>query len=304
MPNSLRIRQNIRFDVSATLPHNAHRSGLSLAGHTPMSQINVDWGFEMRCCLLTAAMLLSLSLNAAAEDLPNTAIIPAPACEKDFYNWEERHAAVCEAIRQKPVKLVFIGDSITHMWGGTPPANRQSGDTVWQEFFGQRQAINMGFGWDRTQQVLWRLEHGEFEGITPDVAVVLIGTNNLTGHAVRENTDAEIVAGITAVCNGIRKQSPKTRVLLLGVLPRGADPANPLRGRIRQINAELAKLDGTGGVSYLDWGPKLLDADGKFLVGVAPDTVHLSEAGYRIWAESMEPTLVKLLAEAQADVEN
>ncbi|RLS53017.1 MAG: hypothetical protein DWH91_15295 [Planctomycetota bacterium] len=244
---------------------------------------------------LTLGCILSLTVSIHAEDQTNTAVIPAPACEKDFYNWPERHAAVCETIRQKPVEMVFIGDSITHLWGGDPKPNRQSGDRVWQEFYAHRQAVNMGFGWDRTQQALWRLQNGEMEGITPRVAVVLIGTNNLVGHAVRENTNTEIVAGITAVCHTIRQKSPQTRVLLLGLLSRGADPANPHRRRIREINSELARLDGQTGVTYLDIGPRFLDADGKFLTGVAPDHLHLSEAGYRIWAEAMEPTLIKLL---------
>jgi lysophospholipase L1-like esterase len=232
-----------------------------------------------------------------SEELPNTAVIAAPACEKDFYNWPERHAAVCDAIKTAPPKLVFIGDSITHMWGGTPKSNRQSGDAVWQKFYAPRQAVNMGFGWDRTQQVLWRLENGEFEGIAPKVAVVLIGTNNMVGHAVRENTNPEIVAGITAVCGKIREKSPQTQVLLLGLLPRGADPANPHRARIRAINQELAKLDSQNQITFLDIGPKLLDADGKFLPEVASDFLHLSEKGYTIWAEAMEPALVKLLGE-------
>ena len=254
----------------------------------------------MRHFWIAAAIFLGWAVNARAEEIPNTAILPAPACEMDFYNWTERHDAVCKAIREQPVKLVFIGDSITHLWGGTPKPNKQSGDKVWQEFYTPRHAINMGFGWDRTQQALWRIENGEFEGIAPEVAVVLIGTNNLTGHNVRENTDPEIVAGITAVCSTIRKKSPQTKVLLLGVLPRGAEPMGTHRTRIRAINLELAKLDGKDGVTFLDVGPKLLDENGKFLAGVAPDNLHLSESGYRLWAEAMEPTLVKLLGETKA----
>lgn len=254
----------------------------------------------MRRCILISGLFLSLIVGLRAEENPNTAVIAAPACEKDFYNWTERHDAVCQAIREQPVKLVFVGDSITHLWGGTPTPNKQSGDKVWQEFYTPRNAINMGFGWDRTQQALWRIENGEFEGITPEVAVVLIGTNNLTGHNVRENTDPEIVAGVSAVCAAIRKKSPQTKVLLLGLLPRGAEPMGTHRTRIQAINTELAKLNGQNGITYLDIGPKLLDETGKFLAGVAPDNLHLSESGYRIWAESMEPTLAKLLGETKA----
>lgn len=243
------------------------------------------------------ALLGAIAASVSADDAPqvNTAVVPAPACEKDFYNWEERHADVRKAIADGPVDLVFLGDSITHMWGGRPAANRQSGQKVWDEFYARRNAINMGFGWDRTQQVLWRIENGEFEGIHPKVAVVLIGTNNLTGHNVRENTNEEIVAGVKGVCAAVRKKSPGTKVLLLGLLPRGKDPANPHRGRIKSINTELAGLDGQDGVTFLDIGPKFLDTRGEFLPGLAPDHLHLSEQGYRLWAESMEPTLARLL---------
>ena len=244
--------------------------------------------------------------DARGDDAPavNTAIVPAPACEKDFYNWDERHAAVKRAIAEGPVDLVFLGDSITHMWGGKPESNRQSGQKVWDEFYAKRNAVNMGFGWDRTQQALWRVQNGEFEGIRPKVAVVLIGTNNLTGHNVRENTNDEIVAGVRAVCSAIREKSPETRILLLGLFPRGADPANPHRGRIRAINTELAKLDGKDGISFLDIGDKFLEKDGTFRAGLAPDHLHLSEQGYRTWAAAIEPALSRLLVEPAEQAKN
>ena len=97
----------------------------------------------MRHLLIIAAMFLGLAVSVRAEEIPNTAILPAPACEKDFYNWSERHEAVCAAIREKPVKLVFVGDSITHLWGGTPKPNKQSGDKVWQEFYTPRHPMLM-----------------------------------------------------------------------------------------------------------------------------------------------------------------
>lgn len=260
----------------------------------------------MRRALLTSLTLLLVALPTLADDKPqsttpaveNTAIHPAPACEKDFYDWNERHAAVRKTIAETPPDLVFIGDSITHLWGGRPQPNRSSGQKVWDEYYTKRNAANLGFGWDRTQQVLWRLENGEFDGITPKVAVVLIGTNNLTAHNVRENTNEEIVAGIQAVCETIRKKSPPTKILLLGLLPRGKDPEGTHRQRIREINAALKKsLDGQTGVTFLDIGPSFLTETGEFRPGLAPDHLHLSEEGYRVWAEAMEPTLAQLLGE-------
>lgn len=229
----------------------------------------------------------------------NTATIPVPAIEKDFYNWWQRHAEVRAALKNRPVELVFVGDSITHLFGGEPSSTIAPGAKVWAEYYAPRQALNLGFGWDRTQQALWRMENGELEGIQPKVAVVLIGTNNLKAHAARQNSNEEIVAGIQAVCGRIRAKSPGTRVLLLGLFPRGQDPADPDRERIRSINAALAQWAGGGAATFLDIGPQLLQADGHFLPDIAPDHLHLNDAGYRIWAANMEPVLAGLLREAQ-----
>ena len=227
----------------------------------------------------------------------NTAAIPVPGIEKDFYNWWERHAAAKEAAHAGPVDLVFIGDSITHMFGGTPKSNLTRGADVWDHYYGMRHALNLGFGWDRTQQVLWRLDHGEFEGLRPRAVVVLIGTNNLKAHAARENTNDEILAGIRAVCARVREKSPETRILLLGLLPRGKDPQDPDRGRIRAINEALARWNGRDGITFLDVGPQLLEPDGRFIPGATVDFLHPSAKGYRIWAEAMEPVLARLLGE-------
>ncbi len=228
----------------------------------------------------------------------NTALIPVPGIERDFYDWWERHEAVKKTLRAGPVDLVFVGDSITHLWGGAPQPNRSAGAAVWEHYYSRRNAVNLGFGWDRTQQALWRLDHGEFDGVKPKAAVVLIGTNNLKPHNARENSNEEIVAGIRAVCDRIRTKSPTTRILLLGLFPRGQDPADPDRARIRAINEELRKWDGRDGIAFLDAGPSLLGADGRFLPGAAPDFLHPSQAGYRLWAETMEPVLARLLGDA------
>jgi lysophospholipase L1-like esterase len=229
----------------------------------------------------------------------NNAVVPAVKCEKDFYDWDERHEAAKAEIRKRQVDLVFIGDSITHMFGGPPASNRINGGDLFEKYYGKRNAVNLGFGWDRTQQVLWRLENGELEGIKPKVAVVLIGTNNISPHNARGNTNEETVAGIKAICDTIRKKSRRSKILLLGILPRGAN-ANALeRIRIVEINRELAKLDGKRGVTFLDIGDKFLDANGVMLPNVTTDLLHPNEKGYEIWAEAMEPTLARLLGETQ-----
>lgn len=228
----------------------------------------------------------------------NTAVVPAPKCEQDFYDWPARHEAVKAAVKQQPVDLVFIGDSITHMFGGQPASNITRGASVWERYYGQRHAVNLGFGWDRTQQALWRLQNGEFEGIHPKVAVVLIGTNNLTPHNARGNTNEEIVAGVKAVCATVRKKSPRTKILLLGILPRGQKPDELMRVRIVRINHALAKFQGRDNITFLDLGDQLLGPDGVMLPDVTVDFLHPNEKGYGLLAAAMEPTLAKLFGDA------
>ena len=228
---------------------------------------------------------------------PNTAVIPRPGQEEDDYDWMNRHGDILALQAFSGRDLAFIGDSIFHHWGGQPHYAYPRGPEVWDEYYGRRKALNLGFGWDRTQQVLWRLDRGELGIQPPRVAVVLIGTNNLRPGTVRANTDEETVAGIRAVCEKIRRLSPATKILLLGLLPRGAADDFD-RWRIARINRELARLDGKGNVTFLDIGGRLLGPDGSFPPGVTDDALHPTAAGYRLLAEAMEPTLGRLLSKS------
>jgi lysophospholipase L1-like esterase len=245
--------------------------------------------------LFTLLVLSALAaVTAPAQNtITNTALLPVPKLESDFYDWHQRHNEVKELIKKQPVDLVFIGDSITHMFGGQPPSPIQRGKEVWERYYGQRNAVNLGFGWDRTQNVLWRLENGEFEGLKPKVAVVLIGTNNRTGTKnARENSPAEIAEGIEAICKTLHAKSPATRIVLLSVLPRS--PARFV-GPLREINRAIVKLETLGYVTFLDLWPGFADADGLPKKELMADTVHPNAQGYEVWAKALEPVLSKWL---------
>ena len=238
------------------------------------------------CCAAT--------LTFAQGAVTNTAVVPVPKLENDFYDWYQRHAQVKERLAKQPADLVFIGDSITHMFGGQPASPVHRGAAVWDRYYGNRNALNLGFGWDRTQNVLWRLNNGEFENMHPKAVVLLIGTNNRTGtRNARENTSAEIVEGIEAICQTIHAKSPASKIILVGVLPRS--PAHFV-GPIREINRALPKLESLGYVKFLDLWPAFADQDGLPKKELMADTVHPNEKGYRLWAETMEPLLASLLS--------
>lgn len=225
----------------------------------------------------------------------NTALIPVERLELDSYDWYARHHAELEVQKALKPQVVLIGDSITHFWGGEPTGNPANGPSAWQHAFGSLTALNMGFGWDRTQNVLWRLRQGEFDGLSPRWVVLLIGTNNLTGtRNARANTPDEVVEGIAAICREIRQRSPGSRILLMAILPRGAQPSHPWRAPIARTNQLLAQcFANDASVTYLDIGPRLLSTDGTLPADMMPDGTHPSDAGYQIWADALIQAGVK-----------
>ena len=238
------------------------------------------------------ACMVAIAIPAAPASLAQPAAAPAPPVPNDRQpvtpvprdaKWMQRHDQINARAVPGAVDLIFIGDSITQGWEG---AGRQA----WEKFYGGRKAMNAGIGGDRTQHVLWRLDNGNVKGITPKVAVVMIGTNNAKG-----NEPAETAAGIEAVVRSLRQKLPGTKVILLGVFPRGATSDDPLRKKNMAVNEIVAKLDDGKDVFYLDIGPKFLAADGTLSKEIMPDLLHLSPRGYEIWAEAIEPKLKVLL---------
>lgn len=205
------------------------------------------------------------------------------------YDWVARHAACVTLMNERQPDIVMLGDSITHFWGGDPADGRRTGAAVWDRFFAGRTVVNLGYGWDRTENVLWRLTHGEFEHVRPKVVVVMIGTNNMP-----INTVDEIAAGVTAICAEIHRRSPASRILLLGIFPRGQKP-DDTRAKVSAVNGHLATLDGHDGVTYLDIGGVFLQADGSITPDVMDDFLHPTAKGYAMWADAMSPTLERLM---------
>ena len=197
----------------------------------------------------------------------------------------KRHNSFNTRVAKGNVDLVFIGDSITQGWEG-------KGRGVWAKFYGKRNTVNLGIGGDRTQHVIWRLDNGNLKDITPKAAVIMIGTNN-SGS----NSSKEIAEGVEVIVKQIQAKSPKTKILLLGVFPRGTNNADKRRKVNKGANTIFSKLANGKTVHYLDIGPKFLQKDGTLTKEIMPDLLHLSEKGYTIWAESIEPKLKELLGE-------
>jgi lysophospholipase L1-like esterase len=195
---------------------------------------------------------------------------------------------------------VMIGDSITHFWGGLPRGPRATGAAAWSQLFGSDDdaALNLGFGWDRTQNVLWRLRQGEFAGLKPQWVVLLIGTNNLTGTAqARGNTPAEIVEGVAAIEAEVHRESPTSRIVVMAIFPRGESPTYRLRAPIAKTNQLLQqRFSGDATVTYLDIGSKFLTPAGRLPLTMMSDGVHPTSAGYTVWANALQQAFGGTLA--------
>jgi lysophospholipase L1-like esterase len=240
----------------------------------------------------TAAFgVLALTCLAAGaqQAQENTAVKPVP---RDA-NWVKRHEAFVAIAKKGDVDVLFLGDSITDGWGGEGHGAKSAGGKVFAAEFRPLKAANFGIGGDRTEHVLWRLQNGELDGIQPKVVMLMIGTNN---SGAKGNTAEEIAAGVKAIVGEIHQRSPKTKVLLLAIFPRGEKP-NPQRDKIKQVNETIAKLDDGGKtVKYLDIGDKFLQPDGTISKEIMPDFLHLSEKGYQIWAEAVKGPIQELLS--------
>ena len=233
--------------------------------------------FASTVALLALIARTSFAADPQASPSGNTAVKPEP---RDA-GWLKRHEGFVAQAKQGGIDILFVGDSITDGW-----RNRQ----LWKDRYVPLKAADFGISGDRTEHVLWRLRNGELDGIKPKVVVLMIGTNN-TGR----NSAPEIVEGITAIIKEIRTDLPETKILLLGVFPRDAQPNTPNRAKIKEINSRIANLYDEKQVKYLDIGDKFLESDGTMSKEIMPDFLHPNDKGYQIWADAMQETLMSLL---------
>jgi lysophospholipase L1-like esterase len=232
------------------------------------------------------ALVALFTLPASAQ---NTALVPAP---RDFpTNWMSRHETYVAEAKKGGIDLLFLGDSITDGWRWG-----NGGSKIWPKLYAPRHAANFGIGYDRIQNVLWRVENGELENIAPKVVVLLIGTNNSGNedNGQPRNLTPEIIAGVSNLVGQIQFRLPQTKILLLGIFPRG-EKSDPVREQVKAVNAGLAKIADGDKVKFLDLGEKFLAPDGTLSRGLFPDLLHPNEKGYQIWADAMEPTLAEML---------
>lgn len=219
----------------------------------------------------------------------NTALVPLTQ-NRDWksYDWVVRHQEILALNQPGAIRadVVLVGDSITHFWSGEPKARRVAGKDSWDKWIAPHHPINLGYGWDRTENVLWRLRHGEVAGLKPKAYVVLIGTNNLSGF----NPPAQAAEGVAEVCREIRRQSPQAKILLLAILPRQAKP-DATRQRVTDTNQLLQAQAAQIADAYVDLTAKLVEPDGSILKDTMSDYLHPTNKGYEVMGAAIDAQL-------------
>ena len=222
--------------------------------------------------------------------------IPCERIDTDIYDWYLRHNAKVAESRNKSADIIFIGDSITHFWNDCEAGSY--GLECWNEFFSKYRTMNLGFGFDRTQNMLWRLTHGEGDNQEPAVVVLNAGTNQFT---VTENysgdTPETAFAGVKLLIETIRDRWPQAKLVVMAVFPRM--PENTTWAKIKQLNKYIGdflaeKKDPM--IKFLDISSQLCNPDGSFNADLFQDRVcHLNNDGYRVWAQALIPEIPDFL---------
>ena len=209
-----------------------------------------------------------------------------PAAEPRSANWPlQRLATINAAVKSQPHRVLFLGDSLVeHFEIG-------AGAPSWREHLAPRQVLDGGIAGDRTEHLLWRLDHGTLDGPPPRAVILLIGTNDLSYH----RSPAETADGIRAVLLRLRERLPEARVLLLGLWPRGETPESQFRDKVAEVNRLVERCADNRSVIYADIGRALLEPDRRLTPEIAPDHLHPSSAGYARLAPRLAPLIDRAL---------
>ncbi|MBQ7189083.1 MAG: hypothetical protein IJR99_06665 [Kiritimatiellae bacterium] len=234
------------------------------------------------------SLVSALCLSAFAQNSVN----PVPQSADANSWWQKRFAQKHELVKAGGSKIVFIGDSITHFWEG-------NGKAQWEKYFAGEpyRALNLGYSADRTEHVLWRLDHGELDGYSPEVIILMIGTNNTGHHKIDDEPPMDTVIGIKAVLDKIRQKAPQARIILHPIFPRGEKPDDGFRVRNEIVNKEIRRFADDRSIVWCDFNDQLLTTDGILTAEMMKDRLHPGPVGYEIWAKSVIPVINRCLAE-------
>ena len=245
--------------------------------------------------MLIETLLLAGVLLGAALQTPPPADRPVPRTDESS---RTAHAQLLEKARRGGIDVYFAGDSITRRWGATDYPDLLA---HWRQTFFGWNAANFGWGGDTTQNILWRLENGEIDGVNPKVIVLQAGTNNLarvTAGDDRAAVAADVARGLRAILDVMRAKAPSATIIVTGLFPRGDRvELNPI---IADINRRVAGFADGRSICFLDVNARLADASGTPAADVMRDGLHPTLKGYQVWADGLAPLLTELLGRRAA----
>jgi lysophospholipase L1-like esterase len=253
--------------------------------------------------MVAALMLLAAlpAVNSACGAPATSAPRPSAAvrAQREDPNSMLAHEQLVAKAKMGGIDLYFLGDSITRRWGCTDPQWAKNLENWKQNFYGWN-AANFGWGADGIQNMLWRIQNGELEGVHPKTIVILAGTNNVGNKPGSDEKVADILAGFGALIDTCREKAPEAKIILTAIFPRNDNPA--VFPEIQKINEGLAKLADSKTIYYVNVNDKLAGPDGVLFDGMTIDKRHLSVKGYQVWADGLRPLLTELLGpRAQTD---
>jgi lysophospholipase L1-like esterase len=243
-------------------------------------------------------LLAGLARLAGSQPVQVPADQPMPRADQ---NSKTAHEQLLDKAHKGGTDIYFEGDSIVRRWGATDYPEFLAN---WkQNFFGWN-AGDFGWGADTIQNILWRLENGELDGVNPKVIVLLAGTNNVGNRIPPGGPDAkvaDVVRGIQAVLAVMREKAPKATIILTAIFPRNDNMA--VVPEIVSIDDRLKALADGKQVRYLNINDKLADAEGKLFDGMmnAGDQLHPTLKGYQVWADALKPVFTELLGPPAAE---
>jgi lysophospholipase L1-like esterase len=205
------------------------------------------------------------------------------------------HAQLLAKTHQGGIDVYFEGDSITRRWGATDYPDLLAN---WKRNFFGWNAADFGWGADQTQNILWRLQNGELDGVNCKVVVLLAGTNNVGNRSIRGDAQAradDVTRGLQAIVRVIRNKAPAATIIVMGIFPRNDDM--DLMPVIDMINGNMSRFADGRKVRYLNINDKLAGGDGRLLDGMmnANDKLHPTLQAYEVWADALKPVLSELL---------
>ena len=249
-----------------------------------------------RHSIALCAILLAYLAPAGSSAAPATTSPALEGIPRSDGNSQIAHEQLLQKARTGRIDVYFEGDSITRRWGTNDP---QYKDFLanWKENFYGWNAANFGWGGDTAQNILWRLQNGELDGVNPKAIVLMAGTNNVGNRPGGDEAKVEeATAAIGAILEVMRSKAPQATIILMGITPRNDGPGGTATvAIIDKINTRISKLADGRKIRYLNINDKRARDDGTLLEGMTIDGLHLSVRGYQVWADALKPLLSEIL---------